>query len=75
MTLKDENIETNGYVLGVLQSAEFYLKAGKDLDTVQGLINELLDGKMKYIRIKRMARKHGIGIDWNLMDITVKRTD
>ncbi len=75
MNRKAENIQLTGYVLGVLQSAEFYLKLGNGPGIAQELINELLDEKMKFVRVKQLAKKHKIVIDWKSLDITIKRTD
>ena len=75
MNKKAENIQLTGYVLGVLQSAEFYLRCGNQTRMAQDLINELLDEKMKFILVKQLAKKHKIMIDWRSMDITIKRTD
>ncbi|MCP4311686.1 MAG: hypothetical protein GY790_10520 [Bacteroidetes bacterium] len=75
MNSKAENFQLTGYVLGVLEAAEFYSKTGNDPVIAQDLINELLDGKMKYVTIKRLAKMHKIELDWQSMDITVKRTD
>ena len=64
-----------GFVLGVLQSAEFTIKYGNEPQIAQDLINELLDEKMKFRLIKRIAKINKIEIDWKSLDITIKRTD
>ena len=75
MNRKAENIQLTGYVLGVLQSAEYYLKFGNEPSIAQELINELLDEKMRFVLVKQLAKKHKIMIDWKSLDITIKRTD
>jgi hypothetical protein len=71
----EENMQTKGFVLGVLRSSEILLKEEDESVMAQRLINELLDGKMKYISIKKIARFYKIEIDWKNLDITVKKTD
>jgi len=71
----EENMQTQGFVLGVLRSSEILLKEGNEPLMAQRLINELLDGKMRYITIKRIAKCNKIKIDWEHLDITIKRTD
>ena len=75
LSRKEENMQLQGFVMGVLKSAEFVMKSGTRHLVVQDLINELLDEKLKYIVIKRIAKKNKIDIDWNSLDITIKRTD
>ena len=75
ITRREENIQLQGFVLGVLQSAEFTIKYGKKPQIAQDLINELLDEKMKFRLIKRIAKINKIEIDWKSLDITIKRTD
>ena len=71
----EENILNRGFVLGVLRSSEILLKEANEPLMAQRLINELLDGKMKYVSIKKLAKCNKIDIDWKNLDITVKRTD
>ena len=73
-TRKEENIQLEGFVLGVLYSAEILIKEENELLRAQDLINRLLDGKMRYVMIKRLAKFNKIEINWNELDITVKRT-
>ena len=73
-TKKEENIQLEGFVLGVLYSAEILIKEGNELLRAQNLINRLLDGKMRYVMIKRLAKFNKIEINWNELDITVRRT-
>lgn len=73
-TKKEENIQLEGFVLGVLHSAEILFKEDNDPLRAQVLINKLLDGKMRYVLIKRLAKFHKIDLNWNELDITVKRT-
>ena len=75
LSRKEENTHLNGFVMGVLRSAEFASKYGNNPLMAQNLINDLLDKKMKFLFIKRMAKNNKIDLDWNSMDITVKRTD
>lgn len=71
----EKNTETQGFILGVLRSSEILLKEANEPLLAQQLINELLDGKMKYIRVKRLARCNKIDIDWKHLDITIQKTD
>ncbi len=71
----EENIQNRGFVLGVLRSSEILLKKANEPLMAQKLINELLDGKMKYVSIKKLAKCNKIDIDWKNLDITVKKTD
>ena len=71
----EENIHLQGFVLGVLRSAEISMKYGNQPIVAQNMINELLDEKMKFRLIKRIAKVHKIEIDWKSLDITIKRTD
>lgn len=70
-----KNSQNEGFILGVLRSSEILLKEANEPEMAQRLINELLDGKMKYIRIKRLAKYNKIDIDWNSLDITISKTD
>ncbi len=72
---KNENIEARGYILGVLHSAEILQNEEKEPFLAQKLLNELLDGKMRFVFIKRLAKLHKIDIDWKDLNITIKRTD
>ena len=72
---RDENLQLNGFVLGVLRSAEICLKEENEPIMAQKLINKLLDGKMRYVIIKRLAKFNKIKIDWKELDITIKRAD
>lgn len=74
-TKKEENIQLEGFVLGVLQSAERLLKKDQDSSRAQDLINELLDGKMRYVMIKRLAKFHHIDLKWKELDISIQRTN
>lgn len=71
----ERNSQNEGFILGVLRSSEILLKEANEPEMAQRLINELLDGKMKYIRIKRLAKCNKIDIDWKSLDITIKKTD
>jgi len=71
----EENMQTKGFILGVLRSSEILLKEAKEPEMAQNLINKLLDGKMRYVSIKQLAKFHKIDIDWKNLDITIKRTD
>ena len=71
----EKNSQTQGFILGVLRSSEILLNESNEPEMAQKLINELLDGKMKYIRIKRLAKYNKIDIDWKSLDITIKKTD
>lgn len=73
-TRLEESIQTKGFVLGVLRSSEILLKEGNEPLMAQRLLNELLDGKMRYLTIKRLAKSNKIEIDWKNLDITIKRT-
>ena len=73
-TQKEKNIHLEGFVLGVLHSAEMLIKEGNELLRAQDLINRLLDGKMRYVMIKRLAKFHKIDLDWKELDITIQRT-
>ena len=70
----EKNSQTEGFILGVLRSSEILLKDANEPEMAQRLINELLDGKMKYIRIKRLAKYNKIDIDWKSMDIRIQKT-
>ena len=72
---KEKNMRDIGYILGVLHSSEMVMKSGTDPILAQNLINQLLDGKMKYLYIKRLAKQHKVDLDWKKMDITIQRTD
>ncbi|MEZ5070984.1 MAG: hypothetical protein R2751_08460 [Bacteroidales bacterium] len=74
-TKVEENQQNTGFVLGVLRSAEYLCHTRDQSDLAQELINVLLDGKMRYVFIKRLAKQNKIELDWNCFDITVKRTD
>ena len=75
LSKKEENLQLQGFVLGVLRSTELALKYGNQSAVAQNFINELLDEKMKFRLIKRIAKVNKIEIDWKSLDITIKRTD
>jgi len=72
---REENLQLNGFVLGVLRAAEVCMIKENEPVMAQKLINSLLDGKMRYNIIKRLAKINRINIDWKELDITIKRTD
>lgn len=71
----EQNIQDRGFVLGVLRASEMVLKEADGAPIAQRMINELLEGKMKYVMIKKLAKCNKIDIDWKSLDITVAKTD
>ena len=73
-TNKEKNIYNEGFILGVLHAAEFISKKDNNPLRVQELINTFIDGKMRYVMVKRLAKAHKIGINWSELNITIQKT-